>query len=500
MAFADFVVVVLAAGKGTRLRSALAKVLHRAGGRALIEHVVRACLPLGPAEVLVVVGHQAAEVRALVEPLGAKTVLQEPQLGTGHALRAVRPAIRAGAKFALVVPGDAPLIRSETLAGIALAHRQGRAAATLLTALLDVPTSYGRIVRKPDGAVAAIVEEKGASADQRKIREVNSSIYCFTLEKLWPCLEKLRPENVHNELYLTDAIALLNQQGDTVLAQVTPDPREILGCNNRAELAQVDRIFRERKAAALMAAGVTIYFPETVLIDPEVEVGPDTVIEPCVELLGATRVGSGCTIRTGSVISDSVLEEAVHVRQHCLVVSSRLGRATVVGPFAHLRDGAELRPGAHVGNYVEVKKSLLEEGVKAMHLTYLGDATIGRETNVGAGTITCNYDGVRKNPTTIGARVFVGSGTELVAPIRVGDGAYIAAGSTITEDVPADALAIARERQSLKPGWAAERRAQIAVEKAAAGSARAAHANPGHAAKPRRKAARAKPKHKPARR
>ncbi|MGH9793775.1 MAG: bifunctional UDP-N-acetylglucosamine diphosphorylase/glucosamine-1-phosphate N-acetyltransferase GlmU [Candidatus Acidiferrales bacterium] len=481
----DAVIVVLAAGKGTRLKSGLAKVLHRAGGRPLVEHVVRACQALGstgfqpvrsgssenrtgykPVPPVVVVGHQAEDVRAAVEPLGPTTVVQEPQLGTGHAVMVAREAM-GRAKYAVVLPGDAPLIRTETIASLVRAHTSGNAAVTILSALLDDPSGYGRIVRTPDGTVAAIVEEKALRADQRAIREINSSIYCFTLEKLWPVMSELKPANVHKELYLTDAIALLDQRGERVLAEIAPDSHEVLGCNTRADLAEVDRIFRARKRAALMDAGVTIYLPETVLIDADVEVGADTLIEPAVQLLGATRIGAGCTIKTGSVISDSVLEDGVTVKQHCVVANSRLGAGVAVGPFAHLRDGAELRAGARVGNYVEVKKSVLEEGVKAMHLTYLGDATVGKSSNIGAGTITCNYDGVRKNPTRIGERVFVGSGTELVAPVQVGDGAYIAAGSTITADVAADALAIARARQETKPGWAAARRAKLAGERRA---------------------------------
>ena len=468
MELKDTVVVILAAGKGTRLKSNLAKVLHRAGGRPLIEHVVRACQPLEPAEVLVVAGHQADDVGAIVTPLGARMVLQEPQNGTGHALLVAREAIGSRAKFAVVVPGDAPLIHTETLAALATGQRAGRAAATILAAKLDDPSGYGRIIREPDGSVAAIVEEKAARPEERVIREINSSIYCFTLEKLWPCLELVRPENVHREIYLTDAIALLNESGEKVSAQICVDSQEILGCNTRAELAEVDRVFRRRKTAALMEAGVTIYLPETVIVDAEVEVGSDTIIEPCVQLLGKTRIGEGCAIRTGSILADAILADGVEVKQHSLVMSSRLGPGTGVGPFAHLRDGTELREGARVGNFVEVKKSTLGEGVKAMHLTYLGDATVGAKTNVGAGTITCNYDGVRKNPTTIGERVFVGSGTELVAPVKVGDGAYLAAGSTITDDVPADALAIARGRQSNKPGWAAARRAKMQPAKATA--------------------------------
>ena len=506
MASQDTAIVILAAGKGTRLKSDLAKVLHRAGGRSLVEQVVRACQPLGASEMLVVVGHQAADVRAVVTPLGAKTVLQEPQNGTGHALQIARNEIPASARFAIVLPGDAPLIRTQTLSALAQAHRSSHAAATILTAKLDDPTNYGRIVRKKDGSVAAVVEEKSADEQQRAIREINSSIYCFSLDKLWPCLEKLRPENAHKELYLTDAIALLNERGEKVIAQVAEDPHEILGCNSRADLAEVDRIFRRRKAAELMQAGVTIYLPETVLIDAEVEIGRDTVIEPAVQLLGRTQIAAGCTVRTGSVLSDAKLAEAVMVRQHCLVVSSTLGAGVIVGPFAHIREGAEIRAGARVGNYVEIKKSTLGEGTKAMHLTYLGDATIGRDTNVGAGTITCNYDGVRKNPTTIGERVFVGSGTELVAPVKVGDGAYIAAGSTITGDIPADSLGIARARQENKVGWVAARRAKTSGSSSSQGSTKSgtsgasrSGAHAGNGSHPRHKTAGHKAKAKPVR-
>ena len=473
MPLSDFAIVILAAGKGTRLRSQLAKVLHRAGGRPLIEHVVRACAPLGARDIFVIVGHQADAVRAIVAPLGAKAIVQEPQGGTGHALQVARDALTAGkAKYALVIPGDAPLVRTETLQALAGAHRSGSAAATLLSAVVKDPSGYGRVVRfeagnKMAGCVAAIVEEKSATEAEREIREINSSVYAFTLAPLWPCLGALQPENPHKELYLTDCVALLNQRSQRVHAEIAADAQEVLGCNTRADLAEVDGIFRERKRRALMDSGVTIYLPQTVLIDPAVEAGADTVIEPGVQLLGSTRIGTGCTIRTGSVLTDAVLDDRVTVREYSIISASRLGADTMVGPFAHIREGAELAARARVGNFVEVKKSKIGEGVKAMHLTYLGDATIGRESNIGAGTITCNYNGVSKNPTTIGDRVFIGSGTELVAPVKVGDGAYVAAGSTITENVPADALGIARARQTTKPRWAAERRAKSAAQLAA---------------------------------
>ncbi len=461
MANSDLVIVILAAGKGTRLKSALAKVLHRAGGRSLIEHVVHACVPLKPREIVTVVGHQADDVTAAVAPLGAKTVLQEPQRGTGHAMLVARRAISSRAKFVIILPGDAPLVRTETLAALARAHRESEAAATILSAEIDNPSGYGRIVRLDDGSVAGIVEDSALATEQRSIREINSSIYCFSLNKLWPCLAALKPQNVHKELYLTDAISMLRQKGEKVQAVRAADPDEVLGCNTRADLAGVDAVFRRRKRAAIIDAGVTIELPETVLIDPEVTVGADTRIEPGVQLLGKTRIGAGCTIRTGSVLSDAVLADHVLIKPYTIVSASHLASGTQAGPFAHLRDGARLEENARVGNFVEVKKSVLGEGVKSMHLTYLGDAHVGSGTNIGAGTITCNYDGVNKNATTIGKRVFIGSDTALVAPVRVGDGAYVGAGSVITKNVPPDALGLARGHQINKLGWAAGRRRQL---------------------------------------
>src|ERR1700676_3469335 len=395
----DLAIVILAAGKGTRLKSSLAKVLHRAGGRTLIEHVVRACAPLGAKQTVVVVGHQAEQVTPVVEPFGAETVLQQPQHGTGHAVQIARRAL-GRAKLAVVLPGDAPPVRTETLKALIAAHRAGDAAATILTAVLADPSGYGRILRKSETAVAAIVEESQLTPDQRELNEINSAIYCFTLDKLWPALAHVKPNNKHRELYLTDTISTMTAKNETVLAEVAPDAREVLGCNTRADLAEVDRVFRERKRAALMDAGVTIQLPETVLIDPEVTAGEDTVIEAGVQLLGKTKIGARCTIR---------------------------------------------------------------EGTKAMHLTYLGDTKIGAKSNIGAGTITCNYDGFHKFPTSIGNKVFIGSDSALVAPVRIGDGAYVAAGSTITDNVPADALAIARGRQVNKAGWASKKRRELAA-------------------------------------
>jgi bifunctional UDP-N-acetylglucosamine pyrophosphorylase/glucosamine-1-phosphate N-acetyltransferase len=467
----DVVMVVLAAGKGTRLKSSLAKVLHAAGGRALVEQVVFACAPLRSKKVVAIVGHQAEQVAAVIGRHDVEIVVQQPQNGTGHALQVAKRALGT-AKIAIVLPGDAPLIRAETLKALLTTHRSGNAAATILSAVLADPSGYGRIVRKSETQVGAIVEDSQLTPEQRELNEINSSIYCFTLAKLWPALAKVKPNNKHREIYLTDAIAALASGGETVLAQIAADSREVLGCNTRADLAEVDRIFRERKREELMAAGVTIQLPETVLVDPEVSAGEDCILEPSVQLLGKTKLGARCKIATGSVLHDAILGNDVTVRVHSLIEESRLDDGTTVGPFARLRTGTHLKAGARVGNFVETKKAVIGEGAKVPHLSYIGDAKLGSKTNIGAGTITCNYDGVNKHQTSIGNKVFIGSDSVLVAPVRIGNGAYIAAGSAITENVPADALGIARGRQSNKKGWAAKKRREMASGHAHAKSAR----------------------------
>jgi bifunctional UDP-N-acetylglucosamine pyrophosphorylase / glucosamine-1-phosphate N-acetyltransferase len=483
----DLVIVILAAGKGTRLKSSLAKVLHRAGGRTLVEHVIGAGEALKARRTVVVVGHQAEQVRAVVEPRAAVTVQQQPQKGTGHAMQVARHAL-GRAKLAIVLPGDAPLVRPDTLKSMLAAHRSGKAAATILSAVVADPSGYGRILRKSENTVAAIIEESQLTTEQRELNEINSAIYCFTLDQLWPALAQVKPNNRHREIYLTDAIAVLSSKGQTVLAKEVSDPREVLGCNTRADLAEVDRIFREWKSKALMDAGVTIQLPETVLIDPEVTAGEDSVIEPGVQLLGKTKIGARAVIRTGSVLSDALLGDDVTVEPHCVVRESRLDDRVIIGPFARLRPGNHLKADARIGNFVELKKSTLGEGTKAMHLSYLGDAKIGKKSNIAAGTITCNYDGFHKYPTTIGNKVFIGSDSALVAPVRIGDGAYIAAGSTITDHVPADSLGIARGRQVNKPGWAAKKRRELAAsEKPGKSSRRKAKRKPRRAQKKRKK-------------
>jgi bifunctional UDP-N-acetylglucosamine pyrophosphorylase / glucosamine-1-phosphate N-acetyltransferase len=457
----DVAILILAAGKGTRLKSSLAKVLHAAGGRPLVEHVVRSCVEVGPKKIIVVVGHQAEKVEQIVEPLGVETVLQQPQNGTGHALLVSKRAI-GSAKYVVVLPGDAPLIRPETLRALIQKHKNGNAAATILTAVLADPSGYGRILRKGGDTVAAIIEESQLTAEQRELNEINSSMYCFTTAKLWPALAEVKPNNKHREIYLTDAIGVLNAKGETVLAEIAADSREMLGCNTRADLAGVDQTFRDWKRSSLMNEGVTIQLPDTVLVDPDVTIGEDTTIEPCVQLLGKTKIGARCLVKTGSVLHDSVLGDEVTVEAHCVISESHLETDVVVGPFARMRMETHLKSGARIGNFVELKKSTVGEGTKAMHLTYLGDAKIGSKTNIGAGTITCNYDGFHKHPTTIGNKVFIGSDSALVAPVKVGDGGYVAAGSTITENVPADGLGIARGRQVNKPGWASKKRRELA--------------------------------------
>ena len=458
----DVAILILAAGKGTRLKSSLAKVLHSAGGRPLIEHVVRSCAALGPKKLVVVVGHQADKVQAIVEPLGATAVLQQPQNGTGHAVLVAKRAI-GNAKYLVVLPGDAPLIRPETLRALIQKHKSGNAGATILTAVLADPSGYGRILRKAGDTVASIIEESQLAPEQKELNEINSSMYCFTTARLWPALAEVKPNNKHREIYLTDAIGVMNAKGETVLAEIATDSREMLGCNTRADLASVDHTFRDWKREALMRDGVTIQLPETVLIDPDVVVGEDTIIEPCVQLLGKTKIGARCIVKTGSVVHDSVLEDEVVVEPHCVISGSRLESDVVVGPFARMRMETHLKSGTRIGNFVELKKSVVGQGTKAMHLSYLGDARIGSKTNIGAGTITCNYDGFHKHPTIIGNKVFIGSDSALVAPVKVGDGAYVAAGSTITENVPADALGIARGRQVNKNGWANKKRRELAA-------------------------------------
>lgn len=454
-------VVVMAAGKGTRLKSQKPKVLHQIGGKPLLAHVISTASRIAaPADIYVVVGHQAANVRAAVEATGVRFVEQAEQRGTGHAIQCAHQAI-AGYDNILVLSGDVPLIRPETLEKVLRFHRDEAAAMTILSAAPADPTGYGRILRKsPDSPeVEAIVEQKELTAGQHSIFEINSGIYAFKTVPLLAHLDKLTADNANGELYLTDLAGLLRKAGERVVAIQAAEAAEVLGANTIAELVALDATLRAAVANRLMAQGVTIFRPESCVIDAEVEVAADTVIEPFVQLLGRTKIGAGCLIRSYSVVENCTLGGDVLVRQSCVLAGSTIADGARIGPFAHMRPGCEIGANVHIGNFVETKKAKLAAGVKAGHLTYLGDAEVGERTNIGAGVITCNYDGAHKHVTRIGKDAFIGSDSTLVAPVAVGDGAYIGAGSCITKEVPENALAVARSHQIVKEGWAATQRA-----------------------------------------
>jgi bifunctional UDP-N-acetylglucosamine pyrophosphorylase/glucosamine-1-phosphate N-acetyltransferase len=458
----------MAAGKGTRLKSKHPKVLHEIGGKPILAHVIATAQKVVPAQdIFVIIGHEAERVREAVAGTGVNFVLQTEQRGTGHALMAAREALsgRGGGRDygeVIVLSGDAPLITAETVRKLSDFHAAEKATMTLLSADLDNPYGYGRVIHKGKGAeVQAIVEEKSANARQKEIREINSGFYAFDVPALYEHIGQLSTANPHGEYYLTDMAGVFHGARKKVVAIKTDDAGEVLGSNTRAEMMMLDARLRLAKCRELLDAGVTIFYPHTCVIDSDVEVGADTVIEPFVQLLGRTKIGADCRIRSYSVIENSVIGDRVTVRPGTLMEESRVDAGAVIGPYTHMRPGSEVGEGAHVGNFVETKKVKLGKGSKANHLTYLGDAEIGEGVNIGAGTITCNYDGVNKHQTVIEDGVFVGSDSTLVAPVKIGRGAYVAAASCITEDVPADALALGRARQSVKEGWArAKREAQ----------------------------------------
>jgi bifunctional UDP-N-acetylglucosamine pyrophosphorylase/glucosamine-1-phosphate N-acetyltransferase len=462
--------VILAAGRGTRMKSARAKVLHPALGVPVLEHVLRTVESLGLTPITVVTGHQAGAVEDAFAGRGLRFVRQEPQLGTGHALQVAREVVEAHAdRTVVVVNGDVPLLRPETLADLLAEHRQGGAVATLLTVDLPDPGAYGRVLREADGAVRAIVEARDASDTERAVREINAGIYAFDVPALLPLLSALRPQNAQGEYYLTDLIGLLRAAGRSVRAYKAADPREALGVNTLAELAQVSRLLSERRVEALMAAGVVFEDPQTTQVGLDVSAEADAVIRAFTILEGRTHVAADAVVGPYVRLVDMRIGPGAQVLDHCLLRESVVDAGAVIGPFAHIRPESHVAAKAKVGNFVELKKTRLGEGAKAPHLSYLGDATIGSGANIGAGTITCNYDGQTKSPTQIEAGAFVGSDVTLVAPLTVGAGAYIGAGSVITEDVPAGALALGRGRQVVKPGWAQERARAREKAKAAKG-------------------------------
>jgi bifunctional UDP-N-acetylglucosamine pyrophosphorylase/glucosamine-1-phosphate N-acetyltransferase len=458
-------VAIMAAGKGTRLKSQLAKVLHEVAGKPLLTRVIAAATSVvPPADIFVVIGHEAERVRSVVAHTGVNFILQADQRGTGHALMVAQPALSTY-DHVVVLSGDAPQITPQTIARLLNFHLDQQAAMTLLSADLENPTGYGRVIRKRSGPnargaeVEAIVEEKSASPAQKAIHEINAGFYVFALPQLLSNIEKLSTANPHGEYYLTDMAGVLRQAKHRVVVWKTENSSEVLGANTLAELAAIDHQIRMLKCQQLMSEGVTIFYPATCVIDDEVEVAADTVIEPSVQILGRSRIGAACHISSYSVIRNSEVGPGVLIRPGCILEEAHVGPSAVLGPYSHLRPGSEIGEGAHVGNFVETKKIKLGKGSKANHLTYLGDAEIGAGVNIGAGTITCNYDGVQKHTTVIGDGAFIGSDSTLVAPVRIGRGAYVGAASCITSNVPEDALAVGRAQQVVKEGWAREKRA-----------------------------------------
>lgn len=458
-------IAIMAAGKGTRLKSRHPKVLHKVGGKWLLTRVIEAASEVvAPEHIYVIIGHEAERVREAVDATGVQFVIQAEQRGTGHAIMVAETALLPY-ETVLVLSGDVPLIRPETMTRLLEFHHKKKAAMTVLSAEPREPMNYGRVIRKGGDEVAGIVEQKALTAKQAKVREINSGIYAFAARPLFDNIHRLGTDNAHREFYLTDMATILGNARKKVVALKAEEPSEVLGANTLLELASLDAWLRARKCAELMSNGVAIYRPDTCLIDDDVQVGADTEIQPYVQLLGKTKIGSDCQIRSYSVISNSEIADGVVVRPGCLLDEARVAAGAVLGPYSHLRPGSDIGEGAHVGNFVETKKTRLGKGSKANHLTYLGDAVIGENVNIGAGTITCNYDGVNKHQTVIEDGVFVGSDTTLVAPVKVERGAYIGASSCITDDVEADALAIGRGRQTVKPGWAREKRAEQASSK-----------------------------------
>lgn len=456
----DVHVVVLAAGQGTRMKSRLPKVLHRLGDRTLLEHVLRTASIVSPSTVTVIVGHGADAVRTSVgNRPNTECVLQQPQLGTAHALQQAEERLKGKAGTLVLLSGDVPLLQPATLQRLVETHGRAGAAATVVTAVVERPYGYGRIVRTR-GKIARIVEERDASPAVRQIREINSGIYAFDLAPLFDALRGIASQNAQGEYYLTDLIAIYRRRKLPVETLVVDNAQEIRGINSRTELAEVSRIVRQTKNEELMAAGVTIIDPATTYIDPDVEIGSDTVIHPSVAIEGQSRIGAACEIHSHVRIVDSEIADKTVINNFCLIIGSRIAEGASVGPFAHVRPESVVGEGAKIGNFVELKKTTMGPGSKANHLAYLGDATIGAHVNVGAGTITCNYDGVAKHPTVIEDGAFIGSDTQLIAPVRIGKGAYVGAGSSITEDVPDGALGIARGRQTNVAGWVERRKGQ----------------------------------------
>jgi bifunctional UDP-N-acetylglucosamine pyrophosphorylase/glucosamine-1-phosphate N-acetyltransferase len=440
------------------MRSKNIKLLHEVAGRPMLAHLLDAVHAIRPARVVTVVGYQADDVRAALGDAGGRYVLQKEQRGTGHAVVQAASEIARSTSALLILNGDLPSVRPSTLRAFVSRHRNARAALTLLSTRLDDPTGYGRVVRDARSRVQRIVEHRDADATERRIPEINAGIYCARPSLLLPILRQLRPDNAQGEYYLPDAVHALIRRGEKVLAVCREDAEEILGVNTRAELARATRALYARKAAELQDRGVTLLDSSRTWIDPRARIGRDCVIYPDVVVEGPCVVGEDCVVRPGTRIVNCRIGRGVEIKDHCVLIESRVGDGAEIGPFAHLRPESILAEKTKVGNFVELKKSRLGRGTKASHLSYVGDARVGPGCNIGAGTITCNYDGERKHRTTLGAEVFIGSDTQLIAPVTVGRGAYVAAGTTVTDDVPAGSLAIARSRQKNVRGWVERRK------------------------------------------
>jgi bifunctional UDP-N-acetylglucosamine pyrophosphorylase/glucosamine-1-phosphate N-acetyltransferase len=459
-------VLALAAGQGKRMASKRIKLLHLVAGRPMVIYVLDAARSLGPSRIITVIGHQGEQVREAVADHTDRLVTQTERRGTGHAVvQAAKELRRSGAGTVLILNGDLPTLLPATLRRVVTKHRRSGAALTLVTCEVPDPSGYGRIVRDARGNVQSIVEHRDATREQRKIHEINCGIYCAETSKLLRVLKGLRPDNAQGEYYLTDAVHELLGRGERVIAHVHPDAEEVLGVNSRAELARAGATLYARKAAALQKSGVTLLDAARTWIDPRARIGKDTILYPDVIIEGPSVIGEDCVIRPGSRLVDTVVGRGVEIKDHSVLTESRVGDGAAVGPFAHLRPGSVLGTGVKVGNFVEVKKAHLKPGAKASHLSYLGDAEIGAGSNIGAGTITCNYDGKVKHRTTLGRGVFIGSDTQLVAPVTVGDGAYVGAGTTVTRDVPPGALAVGRAPQNNIEGWVARKKSRESGKK-----------------------------------
>ena len=446
--------IILAAGKGTRMKSGLIKVLHPAAGRPMIAWPVAAARAAGAAPVVLVVGHQADAVQAAFRGVPEiRTALQAEQLGTGHAVACARDGLTGFSGTVLILCGDTPLLRVETLQGLIAYHRQEGASLTVLTAIMANPYGYGRVIRDGAGRVLRIVEQKDATLEEQAVCEINSGIYCMEVGFLNANIGAITSNNAQQEFYLTDLVSIAADKGLTCLGLCIDDPDEIMGVNDRVQLAEASRLLRRRINYDLMCGGVSLIDPEHTYVDQGVSVGPDTTIHPNCTISGTTTIGSGCTIENGVTIAACSIGNGCHIKAGSVLEGSQLQAEVSVGPMAHLRPGTILHDHVKIGNFVETKKIVMGAGSKASHLTYLGDAEIGRNVNIGCGTITCNYDGVNKHRTTIGDDVFIGSDVQLVAPVTVGRNALVAAGTTVTIDVPPDSLALSRVPQVNKIGW-----------------------------------------------